>query len=68
MVVLFLLFHIRAVLGNQSLSPGMPTSQIKIIGVPCPVIEKSMDSTNFQILSESAFAYFAHVYAYQEKI
>ena len=24
------------------LDPGMPTSQIEIIGVPCPVIENSM--------------------------
>ena len=40
--VLFVIFQLRAVFGLQTLGPDIPTSQIKIIGVPCPVIEKSM--------------------------
>ena len=42
MVILLVMFQLRAVWGHQILGPGMPTSQIEIIGVPCPVIEKSM--------------------------
>ena len=37
-----MMVQLRAVLVRQSFSPGMLTSQIKIIGVPCPVIKKSM--------------------------
>jgi hypothetical protein len=45
---LLTIFQLRAVLGRQSFSPGIPTSQIEIIGVPCPVIKKSMlRSKNF---------------------
>jgi len=40
--ILLMIFKLRALLGHQSLSPGILTSQIKIIGVPCPVIKKSM--------------------------
>ena len=42
MVLLFVIYQLSAVLGRQNLGLGMPTSQIEIIGVPCPVIEKSM--------------------------
>ena len=41
-VLLFVMFQLGVVLRRQSLGPGMPTPQIKMIGVPCPIIEKSM--------------------------
>ena len=41
-VILLIIVQLRVVFGRQSFRPGMPTSQIKIIGVPSPVIKKSM--------------------------
>ena len=51
-----MIFQLRALFGHQSFSPGMLTSQIKIIGVPCPVIKKSMASMTTlieQIIAQS---------------
>ena len=42
MGVLFVMFQLSADVGRKNLGPGMPTSQIKIIGDPCPLIKKSM--------------------------
>ena len=50
-VILLINFQLRVVLGRQSFRPGMPTSQIKIIGVPSPVVKKFM----YKFISLSCF-------------
>ena len=46
-----------AVLVLQSLGLGMPTSQIKIIVNPCPVIEKSMSNPILRALKNKLNRY-----------
>ena len=50
MVILLVTIQLRSVLGHQSLGQGIPAPQIKIIGVPCPVIEKFMINQKKYIL------------------